>query len=67
MVLVEIEVVVVQGLVAVVSVQVDGVGLGQVDGFESVGYGGHELAEDTDAAMPEGGLGQAARGGPGTG
>lgn len=66
-VVVLVEVVVVHGLVAVVSVQVNGVSLGQVDGFKSVGYGGHELAEDADTAMPEGGLGKAACGCPGMG
>ena len=50
---------------AMVPVEVDGVGLRHVDGVEGAGHRGHELAEDADAAVPEGRLGQAARRGPG--
>lgn len=57
LVLVEVIVVVVQRLVALVSVQVYGVGLGQVGGFKGVGHRRHKLTEDRNAAMPEGGLG----------
>ena len=66
-VVVVIVVVVVQGQVAVVPVQVDGVGLGGVCWLEGVGHQGHELAEDADAAVPEGGLGQPPGVGPASG
>lgn len=66
-VLVEIVVVIVQGVVTMVPVQVDGVRLWRVDGFESAWRRGHELAEYADAAVPEGGLGQPAGGHPGAG
>lgn len=47
-------------VVAVVAVQVDVVCLGYVDWLKRTGNVGHELAEDTDTAMPESGLGEAA-------
>lgn len=43
-----------------VAVQMDVVYLWYVDRLKCTGHKGHELAEDTDAAMPEGGLGEAA-------
>lgn len=58
LVLVDIVVQVVQRLVALMPVEVDGVGLWQVAGFKSAGHQRHELAENADAAMPEGGLGE---------
>lgn len=41
------------------SVQVNGVGLGNISRFEGAGDQRHELPEDADAAVPEGGLGEA--------
>ena len=68
MVLVEIVVEVEQCLLTVVlSVQADRVGVGDLRGFEGAGHKGHELAEDADAAVPEGGLGHAAGDDPATG
>ena len=68
MVLVEIVVEVEQCLLTVVlSVQADRVGVGDLRGFEGAGHKGHELAEDADAAVPEGGLGHAASDDPATG
>lgn len=59
-VLVELIVEVVKSLVAVVPVQVDVVGLWYINGFKGAGNKGHKLTEYADAAMPEGGLWQAA-------
>lgn len=57
LVLIEIVVVeVVERLVTLVAVQVDGVGLGRVAGFEGAGDQRHELTEYADAAVPEGRL-----------
>lgn len=61
MVLVELVVELLKSLVvAMVAVQVDVFCLGYVERLKRAGDEGHELAEDTDAAMPEGGLGEAA-------
>lgn len=59
-VLINIVVVVVKCLVAVVSVEVDGVGLRYVDGFEGAWNKGHELSEYANTSMPESGLGEPA-------
>lgn len=67
LVLVEIVVQIVQSLVALMPVEVDGVGLGQVAGFEGAGHQRHELAENADTAVPEGGLGELSDDRPGTG
>lgn len=63
-VLIDIVVVVVKCLVAVVSVEVDGVGLRYVDGFKGAWNKRHELSEYADTSMPEGGLGEPASWGP---
>lgn len=61
MVLVELVVELLESLVvAMVAVQGDVVHLRHVERLERTGHEGHELAEDTDAAVPEGGLGEAA-------
>lgn len=57
-------VVVMQVRVAVVPLEMDGV-LWSVYGLEGAGDQRHELAEDADAAVPEGGLGEAPHVGPG--
>lgn len=64
LVLVEIVVEVVERLQTLVSVQVDGVGLRSIGGFEGAGDQRHELPEDADAAVPEGGLREASRQSP---
>ena len=56
LVLVEIDVEIVERLVTLVPVEVNGVCLGYVNRFECTGHQGHELTEYADAAMPEGGL-----------
>lgn len=61
LVLVEIVVEVVETLV---PVQLDGAGLRSVSGLERAGDQRHELPEDADAAVPEGGLGEASRQSP---
>lgn len=66
LVLVQIVVEVVERLVALVPVEVYGVGLGCVSGFKRAGHQRHELAEDADAAMPEGPLGEPSSHRPGT-
>lgn len=48
-----------------VAVQEDVVCLWNVDRLERTGNQRHELAEDTDTAVPEGGLGEAAGQAPG--
>lgn len=53
-------------VVAMVSVQEDIVCLWDVHGLERTENHWHELAEDTDAAMPESGLWEAASQAPGT-
>ncbi len=58
LVLVEIVVEIVERLVTLVPVQVNGVRLGHVSGFKRAGHQGHELAEYADAAVPEGWLRQ---------
>lgn len=58
LVLVQIVVEVVERLVALVPVEVYGVGLGCVGGFKRAGHQRHELTEDADAAVPEGPLGE---------
>lgn len=63
-VLIDIIVVVVKCLVAVVSVEVDGVGLRYVKWFEGAWNKGHELSEYANTSMPEGGLGEPASWGP---
>lgn len=63
-VLIDIVVVVVKCLVAVVSVEVDGVGLRYVYRFEGAWNKRHELSEYADTSMPEGGLGEPASWGP---
>lgn len=56
LVLVEIDVEIVERLVPLVPVQLNGVGLGYVSRFKCTGHQGHELTEYADAAVPEGGL-----------
>lgn len=56
LVLVEIIVEIVERLQTLVSVQVDGVGLGDISGLKRAGDQRHELSEDADAAVPEGRL-----------
>ena len=56
LVLVDIVVEVVERLVALVAVQVNGVRLGGVGRLERAGHLRHELAEYADAAVPEGRL-----------
>lgn len=56
LVLVDIVVEIMERLVTLVPVQVDGVWLRDVGGFERAGHLGHELTEDADAAVPEGRL-----------
>lgn len=63
-VLIDIVVLVVKCLVAVVSVEVDSIGLGHVNGFEGTWNKGHELSKYADASVPESRLGEAAGGGP---
>ncbi|MEQ2227175.1 hypothetical protein ILYODFUR_035073 [Ilyodon furcidens] len=65
LVLVQIVVKVVERLVALVPVEVYGVGLWYVSGFKSAGHQRHELAEDADAAVPEGPLREPPGQGPG--
>lgn len=65
LVLVQVVVEVVERLVTLVSVEVYGVGLGHVDGSERAGHQRHELAEDADAAVPEGLLREPPGHGPG--
>lgn len=64
LVLVEIVVEVVERLQSLLPVQLDGVGLRDVGGFERAGDQRHELSEDADAAVPEGRLGEAPGDGP---
>lgn len=56
LVLVEIVIEIVERVVTLVPVQVNGVRLGYVSRFECAGNQGHELAEYADAAVPEGRL-----------
>lgn len=57
-VLVDIVVKIVERVVALVPVHLNGVGLGHVGWLESAGNQRHELAENADAAVPEGRLRQ---------
>lgn len=59
-VLIDVVVVVVKRLVAVVSVEVNGVGLGYVDGFKCALNKRHELSEYAHTSVPECGLGEPA-------
>lgn len=52
-------------VVAMVTVHVNVVRLGYVDRLERAGHERHELTEDADTAMPEGGLGEATGQAPG--
>lgn len=63
-VLIDVVVVVVKRLVAVVSVEVNGVGLGYVYGFKCALNKRHELSEYAHTSVPEGGLGEPAGRGP---
>lgn len=65
LVLVQVVVEIVERLVALVPAEVNGVGVGGVGGFEGAGHQRHELAEDADAAVPEGRLRKPAGQSPG--
>lgn len=63
-ILIDIVVLVVNCLVALVSVEVDSICLGHVDGFEGTWNKGHELSKYANAPVPESRLGEAAGGAP---
>lgn len=63
-VLIDIVVLVVKCLVAVLSVEVNGIGFGHVDGFEGTWNEGHELSKYAYTSVPKSRLGESAGGGP---
>lgn len=56
MVLVEIVVYIVERMLALMTVQVNGVRIGDVGGLKCAGHLGHELTEYADTVVPKGRL-----------